>query len=136
MTTTVRRETSTPSRPQLWRVTDRAGFDALRHGQRVRRGPLSVTYAPLAPGAAAAPPRVAFAIGKGCGGAVERNRIRRRLRAALRTVQAEGGLPSGTYLLGGREELRSLPWPALVSAVAAAVADATGAGSPTRAVQP
>ena len=30
------------------------------------------------------PPRVAFAVGRRCGGAVVRNRVRRRLRAAVR----------------------------------------------------
>ena len=33
------------------------------------------------------PPRVAFAVGRAAGGAVVRNRIRRRLRAALRDIQ-------------------------------------------------
>jgi ribonuclease P protein component len=42
--------------------------------------------------------RVAYAIGKRYGGAVERNRCRRRLRAVLRELVAE--LPPGAYLVG------------------------------------
>lgn len=43
-----------------------------------------------------APPRVAFAIGRAVGTAVERNRLRRRLRALL----ASSDLPPGLFLLG------------------------------------
>lgn len=101
-------------RPQLWRITDRRAFEDLRRqGRRVRRGPLTVTWLPPAAGAAT-PPRAAFAVGKGTGGAVIRNRVRRRLRAALRARLADGRLPAGTYLLGGTAELATMPWSALV----------------------
>ena len=43
------------------------------------------------------PPRVAYAVGRGVGGAVARNRVRRRLRAATRCHAAE--------LVGGRAYL-------------------------------
>jgi ribonuclease P protein component len=45
------------------------------------------------------PPRVAYAVGRGVGNAVTRNRVRRRLRAAL-AAQARVGLPAGWYLVG------------------------------------
>jgi ribonuclease P protein component len=47
------------------------------------------------------PPRVAFAIGRGVGNAVRRNRVRRRLRAAARacTDQLVAG---GIYLVEAR----------------------------------
>jgi ribonuclease P protein component len=108
-------------RPELWRITDRRTFQALRQqGRRVRRGPLTVTRLAPAPGATA-PPRAGFAVGRSVGGAVLRNRIRRRLRAALREVQAQGRLPVGTYLLGGGPELAELPWSALVETLEAAL---------------
>ena len=44
------------------------------------------------------PPRVAYAIGRRFGNAVERNRARRRLRAAVALDEALL-LPGGTYLL-------------------------------------
>lgn len=113
-----------PARPELWRVTDRQTFRALRErGRRARRGPLVLTW--LAPGPGEdAPPRVAFAIGRAVGGAVRRNRIRRRLRAALRELQADGRLPAGTYLVGGRAELADLPWSELVELVDATITEA------------
>jgi ribonuclease P protein component len=45
--------------------------------------------------ATGAPPRVAFAVGRRVGGAVERNAVRRRLRAIAR----EAALPAGTWLV-------------------------------------
>jgi len=111
------------SRPQLWRVTDRKTFQALREqGRRARRGPLTITW--LAPDAPDTPPRAAFAIGRNVGGAVLRNRIRRRLRAALRELQRDGRLPAGTYLVGGRAELAEVPWSDLVALLEAAIAEA------------
>lgn len=70
-------------------------------------------------------PRVAFAIGRPVGGAVVRNRIRRRLRAALGAASAEGHVPPGSYLLGGSAALASLPWPELRSRVDQALGRAT-----------
>jgi ribonuclease P protein component len=127
VTTAVHGDASTSARPQLWRLTERTAFDALRrHGQRAQRGPLSVTWLPPDAGATPEPPRVAFAIGRAAGGAVVRNRIRRRLRAALRDLQGRGRLPAGTYLLSGRTELATLPWAELLTVVDRAVAAATG----------
>jgi ribonuclease P protein component len=116
-------------RPQLWRVTDRTTFDAIRRaGQRARRGPLTVTWLPPTPGVAAEPPRVAFALGRSIGGAVVRNRIRRRLRAGLRELQAAHDLPDGAYLLSGSPELARLPWAALCAVLRDAVHAATAGG--------
>ena len=112
----------------IWRVTDRASFDALRRGRRGRAGAVSVTYVADPSGTA---PRVAFRIGKATGGAVVRNRVRRRLRAALRDLRHQGRLPAGTYLVGGRAELADQPWPQLLADLDRAVAAATGpAGAP------
>ena len=125
MTTTQHVAEAAPSRPRLWRVTDRATFGALRtRGQRGRRGPVSVTWLP-APDAAA-PPRVACAVGKAAGGAVARNRIRRRLRSAALELRRANRLPGGTYLLAGTPAAADLPFDDLVEALGAAVATATG----------
>lgn len=124
MPTDVQGPAVTPSRPQLWRITDRRTFQTLRaQGRRARRGPLTVTW--LAPAAGDdRPPRAAFAIGRTVGGAVLRNRIRRRLRAALRELQRDGRLPAGTYLVGGRAELAELPWTDLVALLDATITEA------------
>ena len=113
------------ARPQLWRITDRRTFQALRRqGRRARRGPLAVTWLAPVPGTPVTPPRAGFAVGKATGGAVVRNRVRRRLRAALRQLISEGRLPAGTYLLGGDGTLATMPWDALVELVADLTAEA------------
>ena len=114
-----------PARAGLWRVTDRRTFQALREeGRRARRGAITVTWLPPPPGTEDAPPRVAFAVSRSLGGAVLRNRIRRRLRAALRELRASGRLPGGTYLVGGQAELARLPWAALVEQLDATCTEA------------
>jgi ribonuclease P protein component len=45
------------------------------------------------------PPRVAYAVGRRAGGAVARNRVRRRLRAATRAHASELE-PGRAYLIG------------------------------------
>ncbi len=112
------------ARPQLWRITDRRTFqDLRRRGRRVRRGPLTLTWLLPALDAATTPPRAGFTVGKGTGGAVVRNRVRRRLRAALRVRLADGRLAPGTYLLGGTAELATMPWPALLQLLDEALAE-------------
>ncbi len=71
----------------------------------MRRGPITVTW--LA-GDPAEPPRVAYAIGRRAGGAVVRNRIRRRLRAITREVGAQ--LHPGAYLFGATAAAASLSY--------------------------
>ena len=125
------------ARPVLWRITDRATFDELRRrGQRARQGPLTVTFlAPTlastpssAPDGADEPPRVAFAIGKAAAGAVVRNRIRRRLRAALRGLRSEGALPTGAYLVAvgaAGASVATMPWSELRSLLRHTVTEAS-----------
>ena len=64
----------------IWRVRDRATFEALAGARRRRAGPVSLRF--LTDGSDD-PPQVAYAIGRRFGTAVERNRARRRLRAAV-----------------------------------------------------
>jgi ribonuclease P protein component len=63
------------------------------------------------------PPRLAFAIGKRVGTAVERNRLRRRLRAIFRELP----VPSGAYLLAAGPEAATLPTAQLRSHVRQAI---------------
>jgi ribonuclease P protein component len=110
-------------RPTLWRITDRQTFASLRErGRRARHGLVSVTY--LGPDLGSDdPPRVGFAISMAVGGAVDRNRVKRRLRAALRELGRD--LPAGTYLISARAEAARTSWSALVADVRAAVVAAT-----------
>ena len=75
-------------------------IDLRRSGSRVRSGAVTVTHLPT-PSTSDDPPRVAFAIGRRVGKAVDRNRVRRRLRVALRQLAADpGGVPAGAYVIG------------------------------------
>lgn len=79
----------------LGRIRDRRTFEELsRSGRRVRRGPVTVTYADVG---SSSVPRVAYAVGRRTGGAVQRNRVRRRLRAIVGGEVA--GLAPGAYLI-------------------------------------
>jgi ribonuclease P protein component len=96
-------------------IRDRRTFQALRaQGIRVRSGALAATHLAEegAPGT-----RVAFAITKRVGGAVTRNRLRRRLRAVIVELDRTGAatVPTGALLVAagpeavdrGTEELRN-----------------------------
>jgi ribonuclease P protein component len=98
------------------RIRDRATFVALRSGRRVRRGPLTVTWLPGGPDE---PPRVAYAIGRGVGSAVARNRVRRRLRAIV--SELDPPLPHGAYLIGVAPAAAGLSYGELRTTVSTAV---------------
>lgn len=108
----------TPARPHapvglIWRVRDRATFALLARAERHARGPVTIRFVP---GESEAPPRVAYAVG-GVGNAVVRNRLRRRLRAAVAGAEAEL-TPGGAYLVSARREALTMPFDALVDALA------------------
>jgi ribonuclease P protein component len=81
----------------IWPVRERSTFRALARGRRRRRGDVMVSCVVVGPGGE--PPRVAYAIGSRVGGAVVRNRVRRRLRAATRSHAAVLE-PGHAYLVG------------------------------------
>ena len=83
---------------------------------------MTVTWIPPTEGDAA-PPRLAFAIGRRSGGAVVRNRLRRRLRA---TFVALPDLPGGAYLVSAGPEAVSAPPAELAAALGEAVLAAAG----------
>jgi ribonuclease P protein component len=67
------------------------------------------------------PPRVAYAIGRRAGSAVDRNRIRRRLRAAV-AGRSDDLLPGGAYLFAAEPSVLTLGFAELSSAVAGLLA--------------
>lgn len=81
--------------------------------------------------------RVAYAIGRPVGGAVLRNRVRRRLRAVVAELDRDGGLlEPGAYLIAAGPEAAEVPFDTLrvdvgraVGRVAQRNAVEAGAGS-------
>lgn len=86
--------------PSLGRIRTRRTFSELTHpARRGRSGPIWVSYVPVAD---ACGPQVAYAIGRRHGNAVARNRLRRRLRAAVAAAARNALLAPGAYLVGAR----------------------------------
>lgn len=98
------------------RIRGRRTFAAIAaQGRTVRNGPLRVRFI-------AAPetePQVGYAIGRSVGGAVLRNRVRRRVRAAV--AQLNVPLTSGYYLISADATAATLPYGELVDALRTAV---------------
>ena len=59
--------------------------------------------------------QVAFAVSKQCGGAVQRNRIRRRLREAV--LGLSRGLPPGAYLVRTSPEAKEASYAELAQSL-------------------
>jgi ribonuclease P protein component len=97
----------------IWRIRDRATFEALAGSRRRRQGPISMTFLPGDP---ALPPRVAYAVGKRVGPAVVRNRVRRRLRAVAQAHRGELQ-PGGVYLFGAGPAAATAPFAELDAAM-------------------
>ncbi|KQT87902.1 ribonuclease P protein component [Aurantimonas sp. Leaf443] len=92
------------------KLRKRAEFLAARKGRRLN-GPFFFVEA-LERGDGAAP-RIGLTITKKVGGAVERNRIRRRLREAIRLGAQADMAPGFDYVVVARRELLGLPFEAL-----------------------
>jgi ribonuclease P protein component len=101
----------------IGRIRDHATFRALGRARARRHGPVSLRFVGRT---GAGGPQVAFSVGRAAGGAVVRNRVRRRLRAALAASSAHLA-DGGAYLFGAGREALTVPFPALVTAVDALV---------------
>ncbi|MDH3680162.1 MAG: ribonuclease P protein component [Acidimicrobiia bacterium] len=112
----------------IWRIRRRAIFTELRsEGQRVRSGGVRMTFCPQPD----PQPLVAFAFGKKFGNAVERNRARRRLRAAFESAWDPDSAPLGAYLLAGDRSVLSAEFSTVLASVSgclAQLADTQGTG--------
>jgi ribonuclease P protein component len=65
--------------------------------------------------------RIGFTASRKVGIAVERNRARRRLRAAAAEIMPRHALPGHDYVLIARAETAARPWPALLADLEAAL---------------
>lgn len=94
------------------RLTKRASFLRAAKGVRYFSPSMSVQFAAMARAADDAP-RFGFTVTKRTGNSVERNRIRRRLREAVRlapALEAQGG---GDYVIVAKREALATPFAAL-----------------------
>jgi ribonuclease P protein component len=110
-----------PARPQatrrlIRRVRDRATFAALAQARPRRAGPVRVRSVPHLPG----PPAVAYAVGRRTGNAVVRNRLRRRLREAVRE-RADLLEPDTAYLVGADTSAATMSTASLSESLARAL---------------
>ena len=99
---------------QLERLKTRSEFRAAAAGKRIsQRG--FVLQARQIVSDEARPPRFGFTVTKRIGNAVVRNRIRRRLREAVRLAGAASGKSGTDYVLVGRRAVLSLDFDRLVT---------------------
>ncbi|HXW26474.1 MAG TPA: ribonuclease P protein component [Xanthobacteraceae bacterium] len=61
------------------------------------------------------PPRVGFTVSKKVGNAVERNRVRRRLREIVRLAAADRMRPGLDYVLIGRRAALAMPFESMIA---------------------
>lgn len=95
-------------------VRGREQFNLLRRSRRrAWSGPVRVQFVPA--GGTDENRRAAFALPRRLGTAVERNRLRRRLRAVVAEVTPS--VPPGAYLVGIDKGFRNLPYQELKARV-------------------
>lgn len=100
-------DNGTPARRPLTRLGKRAEFLAVRGGEK-RRGRLFLLE--VLNRGDTAEPRVGFTVTKKSGNAVARNRIRRRLREAVRVHAAGDMKPGNDYVIVGRPDILTTPF--------------------------
>ncbi|MCI0600433.1 MAG: ribonuclease P protein component [Beijerinckiaceae bacterium] len=113
------------------RLRQRADFLCAAKGKRVNARGLTLQAAArrLSRAASEAEPRFGFTVSKKCGGAVRRNRIRRRLKEALRLLNPLPGFPRYDYVIVARPEALAMAFPVLQAELLRAFSRAGGSSS-------
>ena len=104
-----------PTKP-LRRLIKRSQFQRAARGNRAGRSAFGLQMV----AAEAAEPGIGFTVTKKSGNSPERNRIKRRLRAAV-TACARDFIPHHDYVLVGRREALSEPFDKLVADLGALI---------------
>jgi ribonuclease P protein component len=98
----------------IQRLTKRSEFLFVRQGVRASRGAVLIEARRRAE---EGPIRLGLTASKKVGGAVQRNRARRRLREAARQLLPELGSAGVDYVLVARQQTPEAPWVALLDDV-------------------
>ncbi len=113
----------------IHRLTSRPQFLAAAKGVSQARGAVVVQRLDRRDGDATI--RIGFTATRKVGGAVARNRCKRRLREAARAVVAQHGAPGSDYVFIARQGTADRPWARLLDDVKSALTRlATPADSP------
>jgi ribonuclease P protein component len=108
-----------PQTQTLERLKRRADFLAAAKGRSLGRGAVLVQARDRMDGTATI--RLGFTATRRIGGAVERNRARRRLREAVRMTAPALAQPGCDYVFVARGGTIARPWPALLDDVKSAL---------------
>jgi ribonuclease P protein component len=103
--------------PKYGRLTRRAEFQRTARGRRTQLEAFALLANRRAEPAASSGPRVGLTVTKKVGNAVVRNRIRRRLREALRRNSRLEALPDHDYVLIARSAALTMDFHALVGEI-------------------
>lgn len=101
-----------PGHAPIQRLKKRAEFLAVRQGEK-RRGPYFLLETKARGDSNAAGARIGYTVTKKVGNAVERNRVKRRLREAVRLSAAADMSPDSDYVIVGRRDVLDAPFEAI-----------------------
>ena len=103
----------------IHRLTSRPQFLAAAKGVSLARGAVVVQRLDRADGDATM--RIGFTATRKVGGAVARNRCKRRLREAARSLVGQHGVPGSDYVFIARQGTADRPWERLLDDVKSAL---------------
>ena len=103
------------------KLTRREEFTAARKGRRAHTASFTAQILRREPAGDDAP-RYGLTVTKKVGDAVERNRIKRRLRAAVAAANVDTTAPASDYVFIAKREALTLPFPRLAADVATTLA--------------